>query len=242
MSSKPLIGVILGASRQGRLSEVPAHWIHQLASQRQDLRVELVDLGHHPLPFFDAPSLPGEAGTPRVAIAQAWRAALDRLDGFVVVVPGDDALRIARQAGAERTAFLHKPVGFVGYGRRVGMSNVHALRSLASALRMAPMSREVHLSLHEVMSVWQMDRGFDDYPHLARAAQDMLDELSWWAHALRAARERPAAAESQTHGPMAALALLRRAWRRTRAWASGPQAAPASLANATAGSAVPWPR
>jgi len=221
MSSKPLIGVILGASRQGRLSEVPAHWIHALASERGDLQVELVDIGRHPLPFFDAP-LNGTAGSaPHADIARRWDAALERMDGFVVVVPGDDPLRIGRRAapiGGETAAFLHKPVGFVGYGRQAGMPNVHALRSLASALRMAPVSHEVHLSLREVMSVWQMERDFDAYPHLARAAKDMLDELAWWTHALRAARGWTT--------QRAALPPLRRARQLVHRWMHGPHAAP----------------
>ena len=240
-SSKPLIGVILGASRQGRLSEVPAHWIHGLASQRPDLQVELVDIGHHPLPFFDAPH-----GAGRAAIAQRWGAALDRLDGFVVVVPGDDPLRVGGRAGAacrETAAFLHKPVGFVGYGRRAGMPNVHALRSLASALRMAPVSREVHLSLREVMSVWQMERGFDAYPHLARAAADMLDELSWWAHALRAARGLPQGAARTGPGLPASIALLRRAKHLLDRWVQGSRAAaPALAGRSAAAGALPGPR
>ena len=230
---KPLIGVILGASRQGRLSEVPAQWIHGLASRRDDLQVELMDVGSHPLPFFDAPLAPQPGSPSRAAIGRHWTALLERLDGFVVVVPGDDPLRIARPcdpAGPESRAFLHKPVGFVGYGKRAVMPNVHALRSLASALRMAPVNREVHLTIREVMSVWRMDLGFEDHPHLARCAQDMLDELSWWAYALRAARERAPAA----HVPSASPALLHRARQFVHRWAHRPQAAAARPAGTLA--------
>jgi len=225
----PRIGVILGSSRQGRLSEVPARWIYGLANRRRDLQVELMDIGSHRLPFFDAPLAWRPGDLPRAGIAQRWGAALERLDGFVVVVPGDDPLRIARpsdEATHERAAFLHKPVAFVGYGRRAVMPNVHALRSLASTLQMAPVSCEVHLTIHEAMSVWRVDQGFEDYPHLARRAHDMLDELSWWTHALRAARDRPVAPEAAMPKPARPLALLHRARQRVRHWAQGPQAAP----------------
>ena len=239
-NGKPLSGVLLGASRQGRLSEVPAHWIHALASQRQALQVEPLAISPPPPPSSDAP-LPGHG---QATTAPRWGAALERLDGFVVVVPGDDPLRVGRHAGVEKAAFLHKPVGFVGYGRRSGMPNVHALRSLASALRMAPVSREVHLSLGEVMSVWQMERGFDAYPHLARAAADMLDELSWWAHALRAARGLPAsAALASWPGPSTSLALLRRAKQLVCRWGHGPHAASSALAGReVAGAVLSGPR
>jgi len=171
MNSKPLIGVILGSSRQGRLSEVPAHWIYGLAAQRQDLRFELMDVGHHPLPVL------------RAGLPSRWAAALERLAGFIVVAPEDDlprSARHAREAAVARSAFRHKPVGFVGYGNGPGAHHLEQLRSLACACQMAPVRGAVHMTLAEVMSVWQMDRAFEDYPHLARAARDMLDELARW--------------------------------------------------------------
>lgn len=229
---KPVIGVILGSSRQGRLSEVPAQWIYGLAGRRHDLQAELIDVGNHPLPFFHA----AVASQPRDAVhaklVQRWCTALERLDGFIVVVPGDDALRIAcpsAEAGPERTAFLHKPVGFVGYGKLAVMPNVHALRSLASTLQMAPMSRELHLTIHEAMSVWKIDQGIEDYPHLTRSAHHMLDELSWWTHALREARHRAVMHAQGALRPAAPLSLLRRAGQLVHHWARRPQVECADL-------------
>jgi hypothetical protein len=49
----PLIGIVLGSTREGRFGEKPAHWIHEIAKQRTDLAFELVDLRDHPLPFFN---------------------------------------------------------------------------------------------------------------------------------------------------------------------------------------------
>lgn len=184
-NKKPLIGVILGSSAQGRLSEVPAHWIYGLALQRNDLRIELLDMGDAPLPFYaPATALPAHG-------MRRWSTALDRVDGFVVIVPErDDDRRPGLTCGLDEAgaAFAHKPVAFVGYGGGAHARRIDALRSLASELQMAPMRGAVHMTISEVMSVWQMELGFEDHPHLVCAAQAMLDELSWWAHALRPAR------------------------------------------------------
>lgn len=52
-TTQPLIGIVIGSTREGRFGEKPAHWIHEIAKQRTDLAFELVDLRDHPLPFFD---------------------------------------------------------------------------------------------------------------------------------------------------------------------------------------------
>ena len=35
----------------------------------------------------------------------------------------------------------------------------------------------------------QQGKTFDDFPHLAQAAKMLLDDMSWWAKALKLARE-----------------------------------------------------
>jgi NAD(P)H-dependent FMN reductase len=187
MNNKRIIGVIAGASREGRLSEVPAQWIYSLAAQRADLQFELIDIGDHPLPFFQASTRRAAPRLPRAGIAQRWRTAFERLDGFIVVVAQDELGSLGDglcEATALSDVFTHKPVGFVGFGRHDSKAHVDTLRSLASDLRMTPMSRVVHLTISEALSVWQMSKGFDDYPHLIRAANDLLDELASWTHAL----------------------------------------------------------
>src|SRR5690606_39673467 len=37
--------------------------------------------------------------------------------------------------------------------------------------------------------LWQQGKSFEEMPHLAQSAGVMLDELSWWAKALKVARE-----------------------------------------------------
>ena len=47
------IAVILGSTRPTRFGDKPAQWIYDLAEQRDDMEVELLDLADYPMPLFD---------------------------------------------------------------------------------------------------------------------------------------------------------------------------------------------
>jgi NAD(P)H-dependent FMN reductase len=215
--SKPLVGIVVGASRHGRISDVPAHWIYRLAEERMDLQPELIDLGGHPLPFFQASawSQTRPSRAPRRILAQRWSAVFDRLDGLIVVIPDDALGNLTSDPGSVAAAplkeFLHKPVAFVRYGESADQACLDSLRAASTGLRMAPMAHEVHLTMDEILSIWRMSHAFDDYPHLPPMAADMLDELSWWTHALKAARAGNAERAQARAGKIASLqAALRR--------------------------------
>ncbi|MDM0025506.1 NADPH-dependent FMN reductase [Variovorax saccharolyticus] len=189
--SNPLIGIIVGSSRQGRFAEVPAHWIYRMAERRIGVGVELIDLGNHLLPFFGATATAASPPGDERAAARRWALVLDRLDGFVVVSSEETAGRTPcsiAAAGCLQAAFARKPVAFVGYGGTTGDEGMNALRSVALALQMAPVQEAVRIPRREAIGIWQQGKTFDDFPHLARAATAMLDDLIWWARALKAAR------------------------------------------------------
>jgi hypothetical protein len=41
----------------------------------------------------------------------------------------------------------------------------------------------------ESLGIMQQGKTFEDFPHLAQAANRLLDDLSWWATTLKPARE-----------------------------------------------------
>jgi len=49
----PKIAIIISGTRQTRFGDKPAKWLLDIASKRQDMEFELVDLRDFPLPFFD---------------------------------------------------------------------------------------------------------------------------------------------------------------------------------------------
>jgi NAD(P)H-dependent FMN reductase len=188
---QPRIGIVIGSTREGRFGEKPAHWIHEIARQRTDLAFELIDLRDHPLPFFNEAMSPAWAPVKNEA-AQRWAAKLDTLDGLIVVTPeynhGPSAV-LKNAIDWAYKEFGRKPIGFVGYGGVGAARAVEQLRLVAVEMQMAPVRHAVHIGMVEFLGIWQQGKSFDDFPHLAQAATGMLDDIAWWAKALKTARE-----------------------------------------------------
>ncbi len=190
-TSNPRIGIVIGSTREGRFGEKPANWIYEIAQKRTDLDFELIDLRDHPLPFFNEPASPAWAPVKNEA-AQQWADKLATLDGLVVVTPeynhGPSAV-LKNAFDYAYKEFNRKPIAFVGYGGVGAARAIEQLRLVATEMQMAPVRNAVHIGMVEFMGLWQQGGAFDDYPHLAQAANGMLDDLAWWAKALKIARD-----------------------------------------------------
>jgi len=188
---QPRIGIVIASTRDGRFGEKPAQWIHEIAQQRTDLAFELVDLRDHPLPFFNEASAPAW-GPVKNEAAQRWQARLASFDGLIVVTPeynhGPSAV-LKNAIDWAYKEFIRKPIGFVGYGGVGAARAVEQLRLVAVEMQMAPVRHAVHIGMVEFMGIWQQGKSFGDFPHLAQSAAGMLDDIAWWAKALKTARE-----------------------------------------------------
>ncbi|WP_233978782.1 NADPH-dependent FMN reductase [Pectobacterium versatile] len=187
---QPRIGIIIGSTREGRFGDKPAQWIYNIAKERADLSFELVDLRDHPLPYF-AESVSPAWGPVSNVEAQRWAQKLDTLDGLIVVTPEYNHGPTAVLKNAFDYAykeFARKPISFVGYGGVGAARAVEQLRLVAVELQMAPVRNAVHIGMVEFMGIWQQGKQFEDFPHLTQAAGGMLDDLAWWAKALKSAR------------------------------------------------------
>jgi NAD(P)H-dependent FMN reductase len=186
----PQIGIVIGSTRPSRFGDKPATWIHGIADQRTDLDFELIDLRDYPLPLFNEPGSPAW-GPIDNEIAQRWAAKLDSLDGFIMVTPeynhGPSAV-LKNALDYAYKEFIRKPIGFVGYGGVGAARAVEQLRLVAIELQMAPVRNAVHIGMVEFLGIWQQGKSFEDFPHLAQAATGLLDDMAWWATALKSAR------------------------------------------------------
>lgn len=192
------IALIVGSTRQGRFADRPAQWIVDGAAARTDFAIEVLDLRDHPLPFLDSAIPPayakGAYADPAVA---AWSARIAAADGYIVT-----AAEYNRSMTAVlKNAFDHlypewgnKPIGFVGYGGLGGARAVEQLRLVAVELQMAPIRHAVHIGLEPFLGVMREGRTLESYEHLNQSRAALFDQLAWWADALKAARERTAAA------------------------------------------------
>lgn len=191
ISQLPHIGIVIGSTREGRFADKPAQWFHGIASQRTDVSAELVDLRDYPMPFFDEPLSPAWAPVKNEA-AQRWAQKLATLDGLVVITAEYNHGPTAVLKNAFDYAykeFARKPIGFVGYGGVGAARAVEQLRLVATEVQMAPVRNAVHIGMAEFMGIWREGKAFADYPHLAQSANGLLDDMAWWAKALKTARE-----------------------------------------------------
>jgi NAD(P)H-dependent FMN reductase len=187
----PNIAIIIGSTRVGRFGDRPANWIHSIARERNDLAFEVVDLRDHPLPFFNE-SMPPVMAPVKNEAARRWAHRLSAFDGYIIVTPeyNHGPTAVLKNALDSVYAELNrKPLSFVGYGSVGAARAIEQLRLLATSFQMACLNSAVNIGMAEFTGIAQQGQSFDDFPYLAKAAATMLDDLAWWAKALKSARD-----------------------------------------------------
>jgi NAD(P)H-dependent FMN reductase len=188
--SKLKTGIIVGSTREGRFADKPAQWIFDLARERNELDVELIDLRDYPLPFFEDATSPAYGPSPN-AVAQRWQKKINSLDGFIFTAAEYNRGPTAVLKNALDYAYSewnNKPAAFVGYGGTGGTRAVEQLRLNAIELQMAPIRSAVHILLPDFMAVLRGEKTLSEMAHLNAGANGMLDQFIWWGKALKAAR------------------------------------------------------
>jgi len=192
--AKVNIGIIISTTRAARFADKPANWIKDIASQRDDLSVEVLDLRDYPMPFFD--EVASNAWVPsQNEVAQLWQKKVAEFDGYIFVTAEYNRGVPAALKNALDYAYPEwnkKPAAFVGYGSVGAARAIEQLRLIAVELQMAPTRTGVHIQGADFMAVWKGGKPITELTYLQQNATDMLDQLVWWANALKAARERPA--------------------------------------------------
>ncbi|HEY4199769.1 MAG TPA: NAD(P)H-dependent oxidoreductase [Devosiaceae bacterium] len=194
MSNKPKIAVIIGSTRDSRFGTKPAQWIFELAKQRPDLDVELVDLKDFDLPFFN--EVASNAWVPsQDPRAVAWQKKVGEFDGYIFVTAEYNRSITASLKNALDQAYVEwgrKAAAYVGYGSVGGARAVEHLRNISVELQMVPVRSGVHIGGSEFYTVFT---GAGNQPMSAiegaigASAKDMLDQLTWWVNATKTARE-----------------------------------------------------
>jgi NAD(P)H-dependent FMN reductase len=192
--ARPKIAIIIGSTRDGRFGDKPANWIHEVGKQRSDLDFELVDLRDYPMPFFNEPASPLWVPS-KNEVAQKWQKKLDEFDGFIFIA----AEYNRGPTGVLTNAFDYaypswnkKPAAFVGYGGVGGARAIEQLRLQAIELQMTPIRVGVHI-FWQVMQEAMGGKNLKEFDFLQANAKDMLDQLAWYAKALKVARDADAA-------------------------------------------------
>lgn len=164
--------VVIASTRAVRIGPVVAAWFVRRAGRRDDVSVDVVDLVDGPLP------------PDRIA----------RADAVVIVTPeynhsfpGPLKTAVDELRGEWRAT----PVGFVSYGGLSGgLRAVEHLRGVFAELHAVTIRETV--SFHGVHLQFDGDGELKDPAAADTAAHVLLEQLTWWSDALRAARPYPA--------------------------------------------------
>ncbi|GAA4617677.1 NAD(P)H-dependent oxidoreductase [Actinoallomurus liliacearum] len=180
------LAVIIASTRNGRFGPTVAEWFTVRARRRGDLEVDLVDLAETRLPSTLCDH--DEAVPPRVA---EFGARLAAADAFVVVTPEYNQSFPAPLKTAIDWLYEEwhaKPVAFVAYGRESGgLYAVAQLRQVFTELHAVPIAASITLPCY-----WDLFAADGSWPKATAACNaavtPLLDQLVWWARALRDAR------------------------------------------------------
>ncbi|MET9402813.1 NAD(P)H-dependent oxidoreductase [Kitasatospora sp. NPDC002965] len=186
------VAVIVGSTRAGRFAPVVTGWLREHLDARGDLEVDVVDLLETPLPA-ELPDFGGRAAPGTEELLAAVSPRLAAADAFVIVTPEYNHSYPAPLKNAldwHNHEFHAKPVAFVSYGGiSGGLRAVEALRIVLAELNAVTIRNTV--SFHGAWERFDTDGKAVD-PAADAAAKTLLDQLTWWAQALRdAKRVRP---------------------------------------------------
>jgi NAD(P)H-dependent FMN reductase len=181
MNQSPLkIGIILGTTREGRVSRQVGEWVLSKASARNDATFELLDLRDYPLPFY------GLDGTNPSIVK--WNQKLSELDGFIFVTAEYNHSIPAVLKNAldwAKDAWNNKAAGIVSYGSAYGARAAEHLRGILNELQIADVRTQVLLSLFTDFENYQT---FKPQGLHQTNLDSMLNQLTTWAKALKTIR------------------------------------------------------
>lgn len=176
------LAIIIGSVRRGRFGPVAAQWLAAEAGRRGDFEVDVIDLAEARLP-----EVPPGDGVPTPQAVQDLAPWLAAAEAFVVVTPEYNRSFPASLKNAidwYRREWQAKPVGFVSYGGPAGgLRAVEQLRLVFAELDAMTVRESVDLREHR--SCFDKNGRPRDAENCNAAAKSMLDQLLWWAQALR---------------------------------------------------------
>ncbi|HEY2075538.1 MAG TPA: NAD(P)H-dependent oxidoreductase [Streptosporangiaceae bacterium] len=204
--------VIVGSTRPARAADKVVRWVTGQALH-EAFDTEVIDLRDWPLPMFGEHA--GSIGDPNdpsysdPAVRQ-WNRKIAEADAYLVItpeynhsVPGE--LKNAIDSVFFSFAFRNKPMAMVGYSGGIGggIRAIEHLTQIAVEVEAAPLRSTVVLPF--------VDKAFTEDGEPADAAteismQILLEDLAWWAAALRNARAAGELLPGKVRARMAATA------------------------------------
>ncbi|MEU1396394.1 NAD(P)H-dependent oxidoreductase [Micromonospora zamorensis] len=190
MSDKSKLVVIVGSVREGRFGPVVASWVADQIQAHGGFDGDLVDLAGVDIPLVLPAASPKFAGDdyPRPEGMKDVTRKLSEADAFIIVTPEYNHSYPASLKALidwHFTQWTAKPVAFVSYGGAAG--GRHAVLHLENVLtELHAVTIRDGLAFPNYFTAWEDGAPLD--AAAAGYAKTLLEQLSWWAQALRAAR------------------------------------------------------
>lgn len=175
------IGIIIGSTREGRVSPQVGAWVKKNADLRQDANYEIVDIKDYKLPLL------GESDD--VSGIKKWNKKLGELDGFIFIVAEYNHSMTASLKNALDSAkenWNNKAAGIVSYGSIGGARAAEHLKGVLGELQIADVRTQVLLSL---FTDFEGGKTFKPQDLHLENLKVMLDQVLLWSSALKTVRK-----------------------------------------------------
>ena len=189
--AKPVLRIIIGSTRPGRVGPSVAAWITERAIEHGGFDVQVTDLAELDLPILDEPNHPRLRQYTRQH-TKDWSAVVDAADAFIFVTPEYNyAFNSALKNAID---FLYhewhnKAAGIVSYGGiAAGTRATQMLKQVLTALKIMPVPEAVNIPF--VTQHLDEDRRFKATEMMDASATAMLDEVLKWTESLAPLREK----------------------------------------------------
>ncbi|HWZ65362.1 MAG TPA: NAD(P)H-dependent oxidoreductase [Patescibacteria group bacterium] len=188
------IGVVIGSSRQGRVTDKLAKWVAKVVSQKAT--VELLDLREYPMPFMDEPISPryNPKRQPEPAVKK-WLDKIVTFDGYVFVTPEynrSTSAVLKNSIDMLAHEIDDKPVALVGHGTSGGAQAIANLRMALPGVGAITIPQALFFSDHIADSINDKDdlkQELREKPYGPQTQLDtQIDSLIRYAEALKAMR------------------------------------------------------
>lgn len=148
------VQLIIGSTRQNRLSPTIANWIKDQVAGYEDLELEIIDLKEVNLPLFDEPLPPSMVPASSPA-ANAWRAVVEKADAFIFLTSEYNAGYPAPLKNAIdylRDEWKNRPLAIVSYGFGGGTSAARQLKEVFERIRADIVEPSVNIDITTILN------------------------------------------------------------------------------------------
>ena len=168
------IGIILGSTREGRVSPQVGQWVKEIADKRGDANYTIIDIADYDLPLLGTAEAPG---------AQAWSEIVAKQDGFVFITQEyNHSITGALKNALDylRVEWNNKAAGIVSNGSVGGARAAEHLRGILGELLVAD------VRVHPALSLFTDFENGEFKPKEVQtdSVNQMLDQVIPWSKAL----------------------------------------------------------